>query len=449
MTLTAMDRLHAGLADDSALAARLRRLAEDAPASAPLSLCIPLGSGHEDWLAQLPNALPFWYAANPATSSYRLGLDHAFHWITSGAHRFSTLDTSYSGLLRHWRHEAGGLAFCGFAFDEATTAPLPNALLALPAILLENCEGRCRAVLTTPAASIDAAPARWRQLLQPSPTISEQPPRRPAASTLAERAWIARVKAALAEIENTPCEKLVLSRSMRLTLAAPLALRPVLARLLAQQPESLIYAHGDGKRCFFGATPETLASRRQQRLETEALAGTAWPGSPALSDPKNRHEQSLVVRAVLDALAPLCLAPPVAHPAESRAAGRISHLHSRICGALKPDHSLLDVVRALHPTPAVGGYPTAAALDWLARHGERRAAWYSGGFGLLDHHGNGEFRVALRSALLDGQYIELQAGAGIVAGSDPMRELAETEAKFATLLAALLPEQNDAEIGVA
>ncbi len=449
MSSSPFERLRRCLADDVGLVLRLRHLARGAPASAPVSLSIPLGKGSENWLAALPPSVPYWYAATPTTGSYRLGLDHAFHLSTNGAHRFATLDNSFSGLLRHWRHEDGGLLFCGFAFDEHSAAPLPNALLALPAILLETRNGACRAVLSVPAARIDDAPARWRKLLQPCAASQGSLLRRAPPTPLAERAWMARVNAALAEIEAKRCDKLVLSRSQRLMLDAPLAPGPVLARLLDQQPESLIYAHGDGGRCFFGATPETLARRQRQHLETEALAGTAWSGSPGLDDPKNRHEQALVVRAVLDALTPLCVAPPQAAAATSRAAGRISHLHSRITGTLKPDGTLLDVVRALHPTPAVGGYPATAALAWLSRHGENRAGWYSGGFGFLDHAGDGEFRVALRSALVDGLHLQLQAGAGIVAGSDPARELAETEAKFATLLAALLPEQNDAQIDAA
>jgi isochorismate synthase EntC len=99
--------------------------------------------------------------------------------------------------------------------------------------------------------------------------------------------------------------------------------------------------------------------------------------------------------------------------------------------------TLFELLRALHPTPAVGGFPEPAALAWLAAHGERRAAWYSGGIGSLAPDGDGEIAVPLRSALLHGQWIELQAGAGIVDGSDPSQELAETEAKFATLLDAL------------
>jgi isochorismate synthase EntC len=144
-----------------------------------------------------------------------------------------------------------------------------------------------------------------------------------------------------------------------------------------------------------------------------------------------------VVDAIVAALAGCCAGLPQPGAPGIYAAGPVAHLRSVVSGRAAPGTTLIDLVRALHPTPAVGGFPTAAALAWLAGHDERRNGWYSGGFGTLTADGDGEFSVALRSALIAGETIELQAGAGIVAGSDPAQELAETEAKFATLLAAL------------
>ena len=133
----------------------------------------------------------------------------------------------------------------------------------------------------------------------------------------------------------------------------------------------------------------------------------------------------------------MCETTPLVGAAEEHPAGQLRHWRSSIVGTARPGSSLFDLVRALHPTPAVGGFPSAAAQSWLAAHGEQRHAWYSGGFGILSPEGDGEFSVALRSALLDGNRALLQAGAGIVAGSDPVQELAEIEAKLGTLLAAL------------
>lgn len=418
---------------------RLTRLADGAPASAPLSLRLELPARHSDWLMQLPENTPFWYRARPALREFRLGIGHAMHLSSAGNNRFATLDNAHAGLCREWRHEGEALAFAGFAFEPETSGVLPNALLAIPAILLEYVDGHCSATLSIAANRLPQARTEWLALLaHPArQQTAKCQPMRP--ETLAEQAWQARVRAALREIESGRVDKLVLSRSRCIEANRPFSIPAILANLLRDQPDSLIYAHGNGRQTFLGASPERLVRLCAGEIEADALAGTAWSGSPSLSGEKNRHEQSLVVGAVIDALAPLCRSAPQASPAEAHAAGHLHHLRSRISGQALPGTRLFDLIRAIHPTPAVGGFPANVARQWLQDHGELRSGWYSGGFGLLDSHGNGEFSVALRSALIDGKLAELQAGAGIVAGSDPAQELAETEAKFATLLAALAP----------
>ncbi|MBP5986489.1 MAG: chorismate-binding protein [Azonexus sp.] len=418
---------------------RLQALAASAPDSAPVSLHLPLGRCDTDWLDLLPAHQPHWYRARPDRCEYRLAIGHALHVATAGTHRFAALDNAYAGFCRHWRHNGPALAFAGFAFDAASNAPLPNALLSIPAILLHCIDGDCSVTLSAPAGRLAQATAEWLPMLA-SPPATGAPqllPGRP--EPLNDRAWIARVNAALRDIAAGRVAKVVLSRSRKLQASGPFAPATILGRLIAQQPGGVIYAHGNGQQTFLGASPERLVRLRGAHIDVDALAGTAWPGSLALSESKNRHEQSLVVRAICDAIAPLCEAPPHVGAIEEHPAGLLAHWRSRISAEARPGTRLFDVVRALHPTPAVGGYPAAAALDWLAAHGEQRSGWYSGGFGVLTPAGDGEFSVALRSALIDGNSAELQAGAGIVAGSDPRHELAETEAKLGTLLAALAP----------
>ena len=420
------------------VARQLQALAAGAPASAPLSLTLELGHhAAPDWLAALPASAPFWYQACPAQGSFRLGIGHALQVTSAGPNRFAALDNAFAGLASHWRHNGAPRAFCGFAFDDSSQAPLPNALLALPAILLETCDGRCLATLSTPADKVAQAPALWQRLLAPTRHPARYRLLPPADRSLADRAWIARVHAALRAIAEQRLDKIVLTRKMMLQAAGPIAAAQLLRSLLDQQPDSLIYAHGNGSSIFLGATPERLVRLRAGCIEADALAGTAWPGSPTLDAPKNRHEQSLVVAAIVGALEKCCDSPLQTGPATICQAGDVRHLRTLVSGRAAEGVTLFDLVRALHPTPAVGGFPTAPALEWLAAHGERRSGWYSGGFGSLTPDGDGEFSVALRSALIDGCRIELQAGAGIVAGSDPEQELAETEAKFGTLLAAL------------
>ena len=429
------------------LSERLDRLAGDLPAAAPLSLRLDLGRCDCDWLHAVPADAPFWYRARPARQEYRLGIGHALQLASAGPQRFAALDNAFAGFCRHWRYEGTPLLFAGFAFAPTSPGPLPNALLAIPAILLENRGGHCAATLTVTAGRRRQAAAEWTQLLA-RPAGQDGTPLCPAyPETLAEQAWIARVNAALRHISNGRLDKLVLSRSRKFEARRAFSAAHVLGQLVAQQPDSLIYAHGHGAQSFLGATPERLVRLEGGRIAADALAGTAWPGSTRLSDEKNRQEQALVVRAVCAALAPLCLGSPEVGPTGEHPAGRLRHLRSRISANARPGTTLFDLVRALHPTPAVGGFPVGPAMDWLAEHGEQRPGWYSGGFGILSPDGDGEFSVALRSALLDGHNAELQAGAGIVAGSEPCQELAETEAKLGTLLAALSAVDEPARSG--
>ncbi|MDR2186569.1 MAG: chorismate-binding protein [Azonexus sp.] len=423
-----------------ALASRLARLAAGAPAAAPVSLCLPLGAGERDWLELLAADVPFHYQAAAARGDFRLGIGQVFCLDSSGQHRFAALDNALAGLCRVWRHEGEAVAFAGFAFAPDDDGAFPNARLTLPAITLLSRGGQCAAILSIPAGRINEAAAEWRRWLDclpQRPDFALPPLLPPPPDMLARRAFLARCERALAAIASGRVDKLVLSRERRLLAAAAIPPAAVLARLLAQQPESRVFACGNGRQTFLGATPERLVRLAAGQIDADALAGTAWPGSPELTGSKNRHEQSLVVRAICQALAPLAAAAPQAAAATAHASGQLTHLRSRVTAPALPDTRLFDLVRALHPTPAVGGYPGPAALAWLTAHGERRSAWYSGGVGCIEQNGDGEFSVALRSALLVGSTAVLQAGAGIVAASRADDELAETEAKFGTMLAAL------------
>ena len=115
----------------------------------------------------------------------------------------------------------------------------------------------------------------------------------------------------------------------------------------------------------------------------------------------------------------------------------VQHLHSLIRGQTTAGVSVLQLAGRLHPTPATGGLPRAAALDWLRHHGEQQRGWYTGSLGWLDASGDGELAVILRCALLGQRQATLYAGAGIVAGSDPQQEFLETEWKLQTMVTAL------------
>ncbi|MDQ5941557.1 MAG: menaquinone-specific isochorismate synthase [Pseudomonadota bacterium] len=427
------------------LSRRLAQLAEGAPSGALLSITLDLGPGNADWLDRQARSAEICYRASPDRGEYWLGIGRAVVCASAGPARFTALQAAHAGIAQHWRHDDGEdgnsgfepVACLGFAFDEESTGELPNAQLGVAAILLSTSAGHQRATFTTPARDRGSALARWQTLLQAHHTpagtwaTGKQPD-----ATLARRAWEARVAAALAAIRTGEIDKVVLSRSLRI--AIPQAYSPfsLLRRLLRQHPESTTFAFGNAQGVFLGATPERLVGLSAGQVRADALAGTAWAGQPLAID-KNTHEQQLVVDAIRQALAPLCSSlqlPPEPQVLQLR---HLQHLWTPVSGEVHAGVGLFDLIARLHPTPAVGGWPAAAACEWLRRHGEQRPGWYGGGIGWINRHGDGEVSVALRCGLMTAGSLTLSAGAGIVAGSQPAHEFGETEAKLATMLGAL------------
>jgi isochorismate synthase len=260
----------------------------------------------------------------------------------------------------------------------------------------------------------------------------------------ARRQWQAAVRRVLAAIEAGHVRKVVLAREVVLQAAAPFSRREVLDRLRRRNPSCFVYAAGG----FVGASPELLVRRRGGAVESCPMAGTVARGATPEEDErlalglsasaKDAEEHRLLVEAVLEALAPVCDGPPAATAAEIVRLATVSHLTTRVCGGLRePAPSALELAGLLHPTPAVGGLPRRPALRAIAELEGFDRGLYAGPVGWVGAGGDGEWAVALRGAELDGSRARLVAGAGIVAGSDPEAEWAETEAKLATMLAAV------------
>lgn len=425
------------------------------------------GTGRPARLASVTVALPTtpciaapasgdWFAwRRPDRELDVLGIGKAFTATTSGAGRFAALHAAHAGLMADWRRaeDSGApppLAGLGFAYSPRGGGPLPNACLWVPELLLREEAGRAWATFSCPAGETAAAPMRWRALWQAmldAPVVAAAAPRLEACpNPLAERAFLARGRAALRAIDAGLADKLVLTRSVRLRAEQPLAVAPVLDALTSQHPGCATFGIGRNGRAFVGASPETLLRVDGAQVEVDALAGTAWladavdaaaPATLSLAGDKNRREHDFVARAVVDALTSLCETVAAPELPEVLRFNALQHLCRRVTARRRADVSVLDLVARLHPTPAVGGAPTAVALDWLASHGDRRGAWYTGGIGWIDAAGNADIAVALRCGLLHAREATLFAGAGFVAGSEPAQELAETEAKFSVMRAAL------------
>jgi salicylate biosynthesis isochorismate synthase len=253
--------------------------------------------------------------------------------------------------------------------------------------------------------------------------------------------WAARVASIQELIRAGRAEKVVAARAREFRLRRPADLVAVLRRLAAE-PSALRFAFRLARATILGATPERLVARRGAEVRTEALAGSRPAGRAGREEelrvsPKDAAEHRLVVDAIAQALRPLCVR--LDHPAEPEIhrLRHVLHLRTPFTGTLAGPTHVLELVARLHPTPAVGGTPTAEAMAWIRREEGLGRGWYAAPIGWFDPTGDGDFRVALRSALLDGRTARLYAGAGIVAGSDAAAELAETETKLRTMLDAL------------
>ncbi len=260
-------------------------------------------------------------------------------------------------------------------------------------------------------------------------------------------AWEALVADGARACRDGALRKVVLARAARARSRETLDTVAALRYARDAYPNAYTFAVAHGDRTFIGATPERLARLHDGLADVSCLAGSsargATPdedqtrGAALLSSAKDRAEHAVVVDAVRAALAGVC--PDLSVPATPRLLRlpNVQHLYTPVTGRVAAGTDVLDLVARLHPTPAVGGQPRAPALDYIrAREGLDRG-WYAAPVGWLDRHGEGEFVVALRSALVRGDEAILFAGCGIVADSCPAAEYDETRLKLRPMLAAL------------
>lgn len=252
--------------------------------------------------------------------------------------------------------------------------------------------------------------------------------------------------------------KVVLARSLEIVTAKPidplalfgrLAGDPGVTRFMTPLPPQAGVA-----RHLVGATPEPLISKRGKNILSFPLAGSlpraiAGAERALMASDKDRREHALVVEAIADILAPYCATLSVPSAPELRATRTMWHLGSRISGALKGDDLVSSAALAalLHPTPAVGGTPRDRAIDLIREIEPVARGFYAGAVGWTDAQGDGDWHVSLRCAEISGARARVHAGAGIVPGSDPLAEVAETSAKFRAMLDAFGIDEGDATVG--
>lgn len=243
--------------------------------------------------------------------------------------------------------------------------------------------------------------------------------------------WHVGFEKAMLEIETGRVEKVVLARQVLLEADADLDPTTIVARLATTNPGCFVYSVGG----LVGASPELLVSLRKGWVSTLALAGTATdPGeleSVKISE-EHRHVAASVTSALQRHVSGVDLTEKVIVPH-----GAMSHVGTRIAGPARPGTTVADILSDLHPTAAVAGSPTLAALDLIREVEPTDRGRYAGPVGWMSSDGDGVFAIALRCGQIEGRQVRLYSGGGLVAGSEEEPELGETDLKLVPMLAAL------------
>jgi isochorismate synthase len=326
-----------------------------------------------------------------------------------------------------------GMPGCGpVAFGALPFDPDAPAVLHLPAELFGRADDgtRWHTIIETDARAVPAEPSSGR----PPSRFAVEPTRSP-------ESWCALVEQATKRMTDDGLRKVVLAREVTVTADQPFEIDVVLGRLRSTYPGCHVFAV-DG---FVGASPELLVSRAGDIVRSHPMAGTAPRGGDPTSDAsllasaKDRQEHQITIDMVHDTLLPWCSYLDYEAEPSIVPVANVQHLATIVEGRLSsPAPSVLELVRALHPTPAVCGSPRDEALAFIRAHEGFDRGRYAGAVGWVDGRGNGTWAVSVRCADIEGPVARVCAGNGIVADSDPATELAETRAKLQALLSALV-----------
>ena len=394
---------------------------------------------------------PRFYWEQPSARRFRVGIGCAARLTVQGAGRFGQADERARELLAQlaWdgpgprvAHLVGGFAFAPSLAESELWRGFPDGELRLPELVHWSDGDLCVRDV--------CAGSRWAAL-QPRPLALSHPVRGAAEiGNGGPEPYIASVNRALEEIRRGTLHKVVLARAVHIK--ASQGIDPVswLVALRERFPSCTLFAVGEGDAVFLGASPEQLVRVQGAEVQTAALAGTAPRGASQADDRalgealrdslKDADEHAIVVRHLQSALEECCDDVEVARQPRLLRTRNVQHLCTDLRARQRGGApvSLLRLAERLHPTPAVGGAPVDAALRWLADHEHAERGWFAGPVGFLRSDGDGEFVVALRSALVRANRATAWAGAGIVARSEPRAEFTETELKLRTVLGPLL-----------
>lgn len=400
------------------------------------------------------------------------GIGAAATIAPTGPERFSSADRAWRALLdgalgdeaRIDTPTVGPILMGGFSFEpDGPRSELwrgfSSTHLVVPGLHVTARGGRCWLTAAT-LVGVDGQLsigldllARLRAIVLATPVRARMESSEPAfsprltfADVRPEAEWRAFVGDAVAAIHEGTLQKVVLARAVHTVAAQDVNVTALLDHLRSVHRDGYTFGYWRGEHAFVGASPERLVRLAGRDVEASSLAGSARRGASPREDAalaaelqssaKDRVEHAMVRSALRGALAQLCDDVTSMNEPSLLTLPHVHHLHTAVRARLRPGHSMLDLVGALHPTPAVGGAPRASALRFIREREQLDRGWYAGPIGWIGRDG-GELAVALRCALIAGREATLFAGCGIVAASDPALELAESEIKLRPMQSAL------------
>jgi salicylate biosynthesis isochorismate synthase/menaquinone-specific isochorismate synthase len=336
----------------------------------------------------------------------------------------------------------GGFAYRPDRDPGGAWSGFPALLFRVPALAVMRRRGR---------TFVSAATSDAEELLDLAPAAARAPAARRLDVTPVRNppAWTAAIEGAAARLRAGEAEKVVLAREVLARGDGVVSAGTVVRGLRAAYPSCFTYliTGADGT-AFAGASPELLIRRSGNHAFAQPMAGSVARGATDTEDErlagqltqsaKDAIEHRLVSRFVVEALRPFSTTVTERDPEVVRFTN-IQHLATTVSADLNESQAdALTLAAALHPTPAVGGWPRVAADRLIDELEGMERGWYAGAVGWIDGRGDGEFAVALRCGLLWEDGARLYAGVGVMPDSDPARELEETELKFKALLTALV-----------
>jgi isochorismate synthase len=373
------------------------------------------------------------------------GLGTAWRAKASGAGRFGSLRDQLASL-----GHPGLRAFIGFSFlpDGPTTDAWNGyeaAEVFIPRIAIEaNGSGTRLTVVIPEGDQPDSTLELLASMRKPTWLAVDDTGDHSIESHPHVTEYASSVATAIDAIRAGDLEKVVLARSVIVNSSEPVAILRVFRQLAELYPQCYNFAWKSGDAVFMGASPELLVDVRGVSVRSNPLAGSIRRGEgeaedsalgrSLMSSSKDREEHRLVVDDLVERLSSLASDIDVPTAPVLKKMASVQHLSTEISGRLEDGNGIMDVVDALHPTPAVGGVDRAAALSFIRQTEQIDRGWYTGGVGWMNGAGDGAIAIGLRCGLVRAGRTQLFAGAGIVADSMPDAELRETRLKLRPLL---------------